>query len=204
MALTAMEIAKVMGELAPALANGWIQKIYQPADHTLVLEIRTPGRTHRLLISCHPETSRIHVITAAFQNPPTPPPFCQFLRAHLQGAHIDQVEQIQGDRIVQLALTAKEGSCKLVAELTGKTANLLVLDKAGLIRRDLNGLKDRVGQLYLPPLASNENEAPPTSRDSARATRNRHSRCRLPSKPITSRRKLLPLSKPCGTPGQGF
>ena len=150
-ALTATEIAKVMDECAPALAGGWIQKIYQPADHTVVLEIRTPGQTHRLLISCHSATSRIHVITAAFQNPPTPPPFCQFLRAHLQGARIDQVEQIQGDRIVQLALTAKEGSCKLVAELTGKTSNLFVLDEAGLIRRDLNGLKDRVGQRYLPP-----------------------------------------------------
>ena len=116
-----------------------------------MLEIRAPGRTHRLLISCHPETARLHLTTAAFQNPPTPPPFCQFLRAHLQGARIDQVEQIQGDRIVQLALTAKEGSCKLVAELTGKTSNLLVLDEAGRIRRDLNGVKNLVGQLYVPP-----------------------------------------------------
>ena len=151
MALTATEIAKVTGELAPALAGGRIQKIYQPTDRTLVLEIRTPGRTHRLLISCHPETARLHVTTAAFQNPPAPPPFCQFLRAHLQGARIDQVEQIQGDRIVQLALTAKEGPCRLVAELTGKTSNLLVLDEAGRIRRDLNGVKGLVGQLYRPP-----------------------------------------------------
>ena len=115
MALSATEIAKVTDEFAPALAEGWIQKIYQPTDRTVVLEIRTPGRTHRLLISCHPETARLHFTTAAFQNPPTPPPFCQFLRAHLQGARIDQVEQIQGDRIVQLALTAKEGPCRLVA-----------------------------------------------------------------------------------------
>ncbi|MGH7148344.1 MAG: Rqc2 family fibronectin-binding protein, partial [Nitrospiraceae bacterium] len=100
---------------------------------------------------CHPETARLHVTTAAFQNPPTPPPFCQFLRAHLQGARIDQVEQVQGDRIVHLALTAKEGPCRLVAELTGKTSNLLVLDEAGRIRRDLNGVKDHVGQLYVPP-----------------------------------------------------
>lgn len=151
MALTATEIAKVTGELAPALAGGWIQKIYQPTDRTLVLEIRAPGLTHRLLISCHHEAARLHFTTAAFQNPPTPPPFCQFLRAHLQGARIDQVEQIQGDRIVQLALTAKEGPCRLVAELTGKISNLLVLDEAGRIRRDLNGVKDRVGQLYVPP-----------------------------------------------------
>jgi predicted ribosome quality control (RQC) complex YloA/Tae2 family protein len=145
------EIAKVTGELAPALAGGWIQKIYQPTDRTLVLEIRTPGQTHRLLISCHPKTSRLHFTTGAFQNPPTPPPFCQFLRAHLQGARIDQVEQIQRDRIVQLALTAKEGPCRLVAELTGGKTNLLVLDEAGRIRRDLNGGKGLVGQLYVPP-----------------------------------------------------
>ena len=151
MALTATEIAMVLGECAPALAGGWIQKIYQPTDRMLVLEIRAPGRTHRLLISCHPETARLHFTTEAFQNPPTPPPFCQFLRAHLQGARIDQVEQIQGDRIVQLALTAKEGPCRLVAELTGKTSNLLVLDETGRIRRDLNGVKNLAGQLYVPP-----------------------------------------------------
>jgi len=150
-ALTATEIAKVTGEFAPALAGGWIQKIYQPTDRTLVLEIRAPGRTHRLLISCHQGAARLHFTTEAFQNPPTPPPFCQFLRAHLQGARIDQVEQIQGDRIVQLVLNAKEGPCRLVAELTGKTSNLLVLDDAGRIRRDLNGVKDLVGQLYVPP-----------------------------------------------------
>ena len=151
MALSATEISKVMGECAPVLAGGWIQKMYQPTDRTVVLEIRAPGRTHRLLISCHPDTARIHITTAAFQNPPTPPPFCQFLRAHLQGARIDKIEQIQGDRIIQLALTAKEGPCSLVAELTGKTSNLLVLDEASRIRRDLNREKDLVGQLYVPP-----------------------------------------------------
>ena len=151
MALTATEIGKVMGELAPALAGGWIQKIYQPTARTILLEIRAPGQTHRFLISCHQDFARLHFTTATFQNPSAPPPFCQFLRAHLQGARIDRVEQVQGDRIVQLALTAKEGPCRVVAELTGKTSNLLVLDDAGRIRRDLNGVKDRIGQLYVPP-----------------------------------------------------
>jgi len=151
MALTATEISKVLGEIAPVFVGSWIQKIYQPTDRTFVLEVRAPGRTHRFLISCHPESARLHFTTSTFQNPPAPPPFCQFLRAHVQGARIDQIEQIQEDRIVQLALTSKEGPCRLVAELTGKTANLLLLDEAGHIRRDLNGLKDRAGQLYVPP-----------------------------------------------------
>ncbi|HSQ49837.1 MAG TPA: NFACT family protein [Nitrospiraceae bacterium] len=159
MALTATEIAKMVDECAPALTGGWIQKIYQPTERTVVLEIRVPGRTHRLLISCHPDTARLHIMTAAFQNPPAPPPFCQFLRAHLQGARIDQIEQVQGDRIVQLVLTAKEGPCRLVSELTGKTSNLLVLDEAGRIRRDLNGAQDRVGQPYISP-AHRQRERP--------------------------------------------
>jgi predicted ribosome quality control (RQC) complex YloA/Tae2 family protein len=150
-ALTATEIARVLGELAPALAGSWIQKIYQPTDRTILLEIRAPGQTHRLLISCHHESARLHLTTSAFQNPATPLPFCQFLRAHLQRARINQVEQIQGDRIVQLTLTAKEGVYRLVAELTGKTSNLFILDETGRIRRDLNGAKDRIGQLYAPP-----------------------------------------------------
>jgi predicted ribosome quality control (RQC) complex YloA/Tae2 family protein len=149
--LTASEIAKVMGELAPALTGGWIQKIYQPADRTILLEIRAQGRTHRLLISCDQKAARLHFTTSAFQNLLTPPPFCQFLRAHLQGARILRVGRIQEDRIVQLALTAKEGPCRLVVELTGNTSNMFVLDEIGRIRRDLNGVKDRIGQLYVPP-----------------------------------------------------
>jgi predicted ribosome quality control (RQC) complex YloA/Tae2 family protein len=151
MALTATEISKVLGEIAPVLVGSWIQKIYQPTDRAFVLEVRAPGRTHRLLISCHSESARLHFTTSTFQNPPTPPPFCQFLRAHLQGSHIDQIEQIHEDRIVQLTLTTKEGPYRLLLELTGKTANLLVLDEAGHIRRDLNGLKGSAGQLYVPP-----------------------------------------------------
>ncbi|HEY6262359.1 MAG TPA: NFACT family protein, partial [Nitrospiraceae bacterium] len=68
MSLTASEIAKVMGELSPALTGGWIQKIYQPADRTILLEIRAQGRTHRLLISCDQKAARLHFTTSAFQN----------------------------------------------------------------------------------------------------------------------------------------
>jgi predicted ribosome quality control (RQC) complex YloA/Tae2 family protein len=151
MSLTTQDIATVLQEVAPVLTGGWIQKIHQPGPLAIVLEIRTPGRTHRLLISCFPETTRLHLTTAAIQNPPSPPPFCQFLRAHLQGAHIDGITQIQEDRIVRIDLTTRAGPRALVAELTGKTANLLVLDDADRLVRELKGSKDRRGQAYRPP-----------------------------------------------------
>jgi predicted ribosome quality control (RQC) complex YloA/Tae2 family protein len=153
-ALTTQVIAAVLQEIAPVLKGGWIQKLYQPATLTIVLEIRTPGQTRRLLISCLPETARLHLATAAMPNPPSPPPFCQFLRAHLQGAHVDAITQVEDDRIVRIDLATKAGRRALVAELTGKTANLLVLDDADRIVRDLKGFRDRQGQPYRPPASA--------------------------------------------------
>ncbi len=154
MALTATEITQVVAELAPALIGGWIQKAYQPAAQTVVLEIRTHGRTHRLLLSIHPASTRIHLVTRALQNPPTPPAFCQYLRAHLHGARIDDLRQEGRDRVVSLYLTTKSGPQRLIAELTGNRANLLVLDSEQRVLRDLNRSTDMSGKPYQPPVLS--------------------------------------------------
>lgn len=158
MALTTQDISAILQEVAPVLTGGWIQKIYQPTPLTIVLEIRTPGQTHRLLISCFPETARLHLATPPMQNPASPPPFCQFLRAHLQGAHIDTITQVQDDRIVRIDLTTKTGPRVLIAELTGKTSNLLVLDDGNRVLRDLKGSNNRRGQPYRPPAATRHSQ----------------------------------------------
>ena len=150
--LTSSEITAVLTEIAPLLKNGWIQKIQQPRSRMIVLEMRVSGRTHRLLISCEPENSRLHLTTRSHLSPPTPPPFCQFLRAHFQGAKLDQIHQIEHDRIVELQITGREGPHTIVCELTGKKANLLVLNAQRQILRDLGNQRDLVGQLYALPV----------------------------------------------------
>ena len=135
--LTASEVTEVLTEISPLLRGGWIQKIQQPTDRTLVLDVRVPGQTHRLLISCRPGLARLHIITHSPANPPTPPSFCQFLRARFQGARIDDIRQIGNDRIVELQITGKEGARAIVCKLTGNKANILVLDAEGRVLRDL-------------------------------------------------------------------
>ncbi len=88
MAFSATDLKLVIDEVAPALIEGWIQKIYQPAARVLVLEFRARGATYRLLVSCEPETTRLHLARHRLRNPTSPPPFCQFLRAHLDGARL--------------------------------------------------------------------------------------------------------------------
>jgi predicted ribosome quality control (RQC) complex YloA/Tae2 family protein len=152
MALTTTDIAYVLEEIAPVLMKGWIQKIHQPSDRTLVLDIRVPGETHRLLLSCEPETARLHLNFHPIPNPASPPPFCQFLRAHLQGARLEEMKQLQHDRIVALELTTKDGSRSLVCEFTGKTANMLFLDEQRHVLSTLDRHRDLIGQRYQAPL----------------------------------------------------
>jgi len=149
--LTVSEVTEVLRELAPVLQGGWIQKIQQPRPRTIVLEIRVPGQTHRFLISCEPENPRLHLTTRSHLNPPTPPPFCQFLRAHFQGARVDTIRQIEHERIVELQITGREGPRTIVCELTGKKANLLILDAERCILRSLVTQRELVNQPYVPP-----------------------------------------------------
>lgn len=151
MSLTATEIGAVVGEIAPALTGGRIQKIRQPLPRVIALEVRTPGATHTMLLSAHPETARLHLTTRRLENPPTPPPFCQFLRARIQGARIDTIEQLHGDRIVRVGLTARAGPCAIIAELIGRNADVLLLDDSGTILADLNHDRDRIGRPYRLP-----------------------------------------------------
>ena len=162
--LTASEVTDVLTEISPLLRGGWIQKIQQPTDRTLVLDVRMPGQTHRLLISCRPDSARVHVTTHSPANPPTPPPFCQFLRAHFQGARIDDIRQIGKDRIVELQITGREGVHTIVCELTGNKANILVLDAERRVLRDLTRQFRLAGQAYASPSQRNTDRETAPSR----------------------------------------
>jgi predicted ribosome quality control (RQC) complex YloA/Tae2 family protein len=151
MALTATTIGKVLEEIEPVLRDGWIQKIFQPTARAIVLEIRVPGRTYRLLISCEPNATRLHMASRLPTNPSSPPNFCQFLRAHVQGAHIDKILQVPRDRIVEWRMTTKDGPRTLVCGLTGTSANLFVLDAARVVLRSLRQERGLIGQVYNPP-----------------------------------------------------
>ena len=83
MSLSTAEIGAVLSEIRPALLGGWVQKIYQPTDTAITLEVRVPGKTVALHLSIFPGATRLHLLSAHLPNPERPPSFCQLLRAHL-------------------------------------------------------------------------------------------------------------------------
>jgi len=184
MTLTATDIAAIIEELAPVVSGGRIQKIGEPIPGVVILAIRIPGETLRLLISVHPETSRIHLVTQRYSAPLTPPPFCQWLRARFLGGEVLRIRQIPNDRIVRLDLMVGDNSWSIVAELMGKQADLLVLDGEGRILVTLHDTSRRIGAIYQAPPA-------PTSRSTSPAPRTEEPAGDAPRFPVSARLEQL-------------
>ena len=122
-------------ELRRELVNGRIQKINQPFEQELVLQIRSNRQSHRLLLSAHPVFGRIQLTQTTFENPSQPSTFIMVLRKYLQGALIESIEQVENDRIVEIIVSNKNEigdhiQATLIIEIMGKHSNILLVDKS--------------------------------------------------------------------------
>ena len=122
-------------ELRRELVNGRIQKINQPFEQELVLQIRSNRQSHRLLLSAHPIFGRIQLTQTTFENPAQPSTFIMVLRKYLQGAVIESIEQVENDRIVEITVSNKNEigdhiQATLIIEIMGKHSNILLVDKS--------------------------------------------------------------------------
>ena len=122
-------------ELRRELVNGRIQKINQPFEQELVLQIRSNRQSHRLLLSAHPVFGRIQLTQTTFENPAQPSTFIMILRKYLQGALIESIEQVENDRIVEMTVSNKNEigdhiQATLIIEIMGKHSNILLVDKS--------------------------------------------------------------------------
>ncbi|CON59808.1 fibronectin/fibrinogen binding protein [Streptococcus pneumoniae] len=122
-------------ELRRELVNGRIQKINQPFEQELVLQIRSNRQSHRLLLSAHPVFGRIQLTQTTFENPAQPSTLIMVLRKYLQGALIESIEQVENDRIVEMTVSNKNEigdhiQATLIIEIMGKHSNILLVDKS--------------------------------------------------------------------------
>lgn len=125
----------IVEELRSELVNGRIQKINQPFEQELVLQIRSNRQSHRLLLSAHPVFGCIQLTQTTFENPAQPSTFIMVLRKYLQGALIESIEQVENDRIVEITVSNKNEigdhiQATLIIEIMGKHSNILLVDKS--------------------------------------------------------------------------
>ena len=138
MPLDSVCLTALMNELAPIIEGAHIDKVQQPARDLLLLSLYTRQGSRRLLISAGVGMARLHMTGQRYENPDTPPMFCMLLRKHLTGARIDRLCQPENERMAILELSCRdelgvESRKRLVAELMGRSSNIILVDEDGII-----------------------------------------------------------------------
>ena len=162
MALKFSDIETVLAELQPTLTGGWIQKIHQPQAMMLTLDIHSPGTSITLYISAEPRFARLHLTSKKYQNPPSPPPFCQFLRSHIEGGRIEAITQEPEDRIIYIKISKGEKAYTLVIALLGNRANVLLLNTHRTLLQSLKESRFKIGERFVPPTKKDSPTPQPT------------------------------------------
>ncbi|MCL2343599.1 MAG: NFACT family protein [Firmicutes bacterium] len=138
MPLDAVCIKALALELNARIAGMKVDKVQQPERDLLLLSLHGTGGNCKLLLSANPGSARVHVTRESFEQPAQPPMFCMLLRKHLQGARVKSVTQPGFDRVLVLTFDSFDelgdaSERRLVAELVGRSENLVLVDGEGRI-----------------------------------------------------------------------
>ncbi len=164
MPLDAICLSGLSRELSEILPGSKIDKIQQPERDMVLFTLRNSGENLRLLFAVGAGNARVHLTRASFENPAEPPMFCMLLRKHLLGARIVGLTQPEGERMLVFTLDTRdelgvETRKTLIAELIGRSANLILVDAESRIidclrRTDFGGSAERrmlPGMIYRVP-----------------------------------------------------
>ncbi|HYY96471.1 MAG TPA: NFACT family protein [Pyrinomonadaceae bacterium] len=157
-------IEEVVEEIRPALVGRHWGKVFQLSAASLAVDFRA-GDGRYLLISVEPGQPRLHLISRTVREleraSAAPTPFALVLRKRLGGATLRTLAKDEGERVVRFRMaaadaTGEEHAATLVAQLTGRTSNLFLLDEGGRVidsMRPARGEGQEIGDAYSPPAA---------------------------------------------------
>lgn len=166
MAFDACMMRCVLSEIEKAMPDARIEKVLGPRNDEIDMQIHSGKRSMRLVFNVGPNAPRLQLSCRQKENPRVPPMFCMLLRKHLTGARIVKINQPHFDRIAELTVSTLDDmgfreEKKIVCEIMGKYANLILLDKddkvmaalkvidfaASTVRQVLPGLKYQVPKM---------------------------------------------------------
>jgi len=160
-------LTHVVAELVRVLHGGTFGKVVQTSRLTLLLDFRATRSNDRraLLVSIEPAQPRLYLTDTALRQAEkesfTLSPFALSLRKNLAGARLETISKDTPDRIVRFAFTAHTEAGEiltrtLIAQLTGRSANLFLLDEHNRIldaMRPADIAGARHGETYTPPVS---------------------------------------------------
>ncbi|OLS42046.1 NFACT RNA binding domain-containing protein [Bacillus sp. MRMR6] len=124
----------MVNELSCSLKGGRINKVQQPYKNEVILTIRANGVNQKLLLSAHPSYARVQLTKEAYDNPSEPPMFCMLLRKHMEGYILEDIYQVNNDRMIILEIKGRNeigdiSYKQLIIEVMGRHSNIVLVDK---------------------------------------------------------------------------
>ena len=163
MAFDACMMRAALSEFAREFPEAKIEKVLQPRNDEIDMVIHYGRSSRRLVFNVGPNAPRLQLSDKVKENPKQAPMFCMFLRKHFVGGKIIGVNQPGFDRIAEFVVSCYDDmgfpvERKIVCEIMGKYANLIILDAdskiltaikiidfaASTVRQVLPGLKYQI------------------------------------------------------------
>lgn len=119
---------QVVEELSVVLPGARVDKVSQGSDHTLLLSFHLKRKNYVLLLSADRSLSRMHLTSRKPAGAAAPAGFFLYLRKHLTGARLAGIGCLNEDRVAELRLARPGAEYRLILELTGSSANIILTD----------------------------------------------------------------------------
>lgn len=154
----------IASELAHSLTNRGAGRIFQLSRLSIAIDFRT-GDNRYLFVSADPATDpRLYMIERRprelEKQAINDSSFAALLRKHIGGAQLRAIVKDENERIVRFVFAAPDAlgntrTLTLIAQLTGATANLLLVDERGhiidMLRTPRGEGGQQIGDQYEPP-----------------------------------------------------
>ena len=155
-------IAALVSEIAPLLIGRAPGKIFQLTHQSLAIDFGLREHGY-LFVSVEPAAPRLYLIKRRVRDlEKASVPTTQFalsLRKELARKTVTSVEKLPTDRVITLKVggsddLGQQTERMLIAQLTGRSANLFLLNDEGVITgrlKETKGVGQTVGEKYQPP-----------------------------------------------------
>ena len=142
----------VVQELRKILVGGRVDKIYQPFCDEVILNIRSQGKNHKLLLTVNPNSARVNLTNVSRQNPINAPLFCMVLRKHLTGGKILEIACEDFERIITIEVESQTElgdilKKKLVIEIMGKHSNIILVNHENKILDSIKHIDSEISKV---------------------------------------------------------
>ena len=157
-------LKEIVDELDELLPGRFLGRVFQLSSFSLVIDFGLKEKGY-LFISSEPAAPRLYLVkrtTRELEKASVPlSSFAQAVKTILGGGGLLSLTKDENERVVRFSFVVEDDlgdshNHVLVAQLTGRSANLFLLDSVGNITqvwRNPHGEGQQVGELYEPPVS---------------------------------------------------